>query len=434
MNDSLLIIDERNDYLSLIEVIIESEFQVNIIKSKSYDEANKYLDVRKDIKAILFNLNATCTNLENTNHIPLIAYGKDLAFLKDKETPYVENPFDEENLYSALGPLLTYKEDHLQIELDGTDTPLKKVNLITLGLFSEFSYDLYLKLSGDKFIQVGKEGNDDLKEIIEHYKSKKITHLYLKESDYYKYLDHAKSIIKANQSLSRENSKKFTTIEIFDFAFQISRDQLQAIGLTKFQEEFVHSAMEELIVDLKEHKTIYQRIKEFFKEPNYIVDHSLLTIYLCSMILKKMGWSNEQTIKQVIYAGFFHDIFITEELARIRSLEDLNLDRDKRLVLHHISAAAEILEGIKGINNDAHKMIIDHHELPDGTGYPHGLTANQLPPLSCVFILAHYIVDYLYDENFETKNLTTFIQQMQSVWDQGNFTRPYKCARSLLLD
>ena len=51
--ESLLIVDERFDFLNLIEVILESEFEINIIKASSNSEALTHLKTRDDIKAIL---------------------------------------------------------------------------------------------------------------------------------------------------------------------------------------------------------------------------------------------------------------------------------------------------------------------------------------------------------------------------------------------
>ncbi len=448
--ESLLIVDERYDFLNLIEVILESEFEINILKAVSNSEAKSMLQTRDDIKAIISRPapfhdqnedNPYFYNLDNAR-VPFISYCDELAneeiekLKSDNQyNAYLENPLDEQRLYNTLQNLLHIKGQSYKIENQGKDVSLKRIKLTTLGMFSKLSYDLYLKLGGEKFIQVGRQGNDDLSSILEHYKQKGVQHLYLKENDYARYLESAKEIIGQN-TLERESSgtQKFTTVEIFDFAFQISREQLNTIGISRMQEEVVHTAMKDLIVDLKEDKILYSMIKDFFNSQNYMSDHSLLMIYLSSMILSKLGWSNEQTLKQVIYAGFFHDMFVPEELARVKDLQILDSENERSQVLKHITKAAKVLEGVKGLNNDAHKMIMDHHERPDGKGFPHGLMANQLPPLSSVFIVAHHIVDHLYDVKFDTAHFAEFIQNMQGVWDQGNFKRIYTCARSLLLD
>lgn len=448
---TLLIVDERYDYLSLIEVILESEFQVKIVKANSGPEAKGFLQSEKDITAIISGPNPFKTiaednyylyNLQNKK-VPFISYcdefnSEDIQRFKSDHNKnlHLSNPLDETKLYSVLQNLLRLEGQSYKIENSkGEETALKKIKLSTLRMFSKLSYDLYLKLSGEKFIQVGKQGNDDLNSIVDHYTSKGIEHLYIQEQDYNRYLETAKAIISTNTRDRIETGRQtHTTVQVYDLAFQISREQLASIGITRMQEEIVHKAMENLILDLKENKNIYTMIKDFFNSQNYLTDHSLLIIYLSSMIVSKMGWSNDQTLQQIIYAGFFHDMFIPEELSKVQNINAIENKSERSAILNHISKAAQVMEGIKGINNDAHRMITDHHEKPDGSGFPIGLSANQLPPLSCVFITAHHIIDYLYGQNFETSTLATFIQGMQGTWDQGNFKRVYNCTRSLLLD
>ncbi len=455
MNNSnlqtLLIVDDRYDYLSLMEVILESEFEVNIMKANSAVEAKILLEGHHEINAIISGPHPFASenednyylyNLKNTN-LPFISYcselnSKDIDKLKhdNERNLYLENPLDEATLYPILENLLNIQGQSYTVENQkGVETPLKRIKLSTLRMFSKLSYDLYLKLNGEKFIQVGKQGNDDLNSIVEHYTSKGINHLYLQEKDYERYLETAKDIISTNtRDRLKSGEQKQSTVQLYDFAFQISREHLNCIGLTRMQEELVHQAMENIILELKNDKVLYSMIKDFYHRENYLTDHSLLIIYLSSMILSKMGWSNDQTLQQVIYAGFFHDMFIPEELSKVQNINAIDNEKDRSIILRHIKKAAHVLENIKRINNDAHKMIIDHHEKPDGSGYPLGLTSAQLPPLSCVFITAHHIVDYLYGQNFDTSMLASFIQNMQGQWDQGNFKRVYSCTRSLLLD
>lgn len=448
---TLLIVDERYDYLSLIEVILESEFHINIVKANSGLEAKGILQNEPNISAIISGphpfqiLNEDNYYLYNLGHgkVPFICYCPELnedeiekLKMDNSANIHLPNPLDETHLYGTLQNLLNLKGQSYTIEeKKGEETALKCIKLSTLTMFSKLSYDLYLKIGGEKFIQVGRQGNDDLNSVVDHYTTKGIHYLYLKEKDYNRYLATAKDVIETNtQDRVNTGQQKHTTVQIYDLAFQVSREHLKTLGVTRMQEELVHKAMENLLVDLKENKVLYSMLKDFYSNQDYLTNHSLLIIYLSSMIISKMGWSNNQTLQQIVYAGFFHDMFVPEELAKVQHLSELENEIDKAKVLKHIKKAADIMEGIKGINNDAHKMIVDHHERPDGSGYPMGLTASQLPPLSCVFITAHHIVDHLYNENFDSSNIASFIQGMQGEWDQGNFKRVYTCARALLLD
>ena len=39
-------------------------------------------------------------------------------------------------------------------------------------------------------------------------------------------------------------------------------------------------------------------------------------------------------------------------------------------------------------------IVLQHHELPDGSGFPRGLYHHQISPLACVFIVAQDLLDF----------------------------------------
>ncbi len=46
---------------------------------------------------------------------------------------------------------------------------------------------------------------------------------------------------------------------------------------------------------------------------------------------------------------------------------------------------------------DVERILLQQKERPDGSEFPSGITFKQLFPLSCLFIISHEFVDYLYD-------------------------------------
>lgn len=50
-----------------------------------------------------------------------------------------------------------------------------------------------------------------------------------------------------------------------------------------------------------------------------------------------------------------------------------------KLVKKHVDYSIEIIKGIKDINDDIINLVSTHHERHNGSGYPNGLTGNQIP-------------------------------------------------------
>jgi HD-GYP domain-containing protein (c-di-GMP phosphodiesterase class II) len=99
---------------------------------------------------------------------------------------------------------------------------------------------------------------------------------------------------------------------------------------------------------------------------DYVSNHSVLNIYFSSYLLTKLNWSNEQSLRQMIYACFYHDFEVEDHnLAHIDRLEELPPTADLKSYKDHPKRAAKLTEELKGLNHDAYKIVLDHHEKPD---------------------------------------------------------------------
>jgi hypothetical protein len=65
---------------------------------------------------------------------------------------------------------------------------------------------------------------------------------------------------------------------------------------------------------------------------------------------------------------------------------------ERSFAKQHPVQAARVAHQFKDLPADVELIIEQHHENPDGTGFPLGLKEHEIHPLSLVFILAHRIV------------------------------------------
>ncbi len=74
---------------------------------------------------------------------------------------------------------------------------------------------------------------------------------------------------------------------------------------------------------------------------------------------------------------------------------------------------------------DVDVIILQHHELPDGTGFPRGLHAKQISPLACLFIVAHEVVTVIMrnrDAGVDFQ-IREFLNDRKQVYATGNFKK-----------
>ena len=54
----------------------------------------------------------------------------------------------------------------------------------------------------------------------------------------------------------------------------------------------------------------------------------------------------------------------------------------------HVREAIEQMGTIPNLPPDIDQIILQHHELPDGSGFPNGIMANRISPLAAIFIFS----------------------------------------------
>lgn len=146
------------------------------------------------------------------------------------------------------------------------------------------------------------------------------------------------------------------------------------------------------ILSLEEEKTknqeqiIHSMIDMIESRDSYTAGHTKRVAQYCVLIAKEMGYSSAD-IEVLRNAAWLHDI------GKISTPDSVLLKPNKlsgseyELIQEHLSSGYEMLSKI-----DQYKVMADimreHHEKYDGNGYPRGLKANEIKPLSRIMIVA----------------------------------------------
>lgn len=138
-------------------------------------------------------------------------------------------------------------------------------------------------------------------------------------------------------------------------------------------------------------------------DAHYLRQHIHLLCQVMAGLGTRLGWISEKSVDKLIYIAYLHDIRFAQHphLARIQGKRDflqiestLN-EEEKNAFLESPAYAAEIARQDLSSFPDAIKILLQQKELPDSSGFPHGISGAQIAPLSSLFIVSHYFVDYV---------------------------------------
>ncbi|MBO0756723.1 MAG: HD domain-containing protein [Bradyrhizobiaceae bacterium] len=115
--------------------------------------------------------------------------------------------------------------------------------------------------------------------------------------------------------------------------------------------------------------------------------HCLLVTGVAVTFGQQLGFANADK-KKLAFAGLLHDIGKARiPLAILEKPGPLDAAETK-IMKQHPLLGLETLQGMKAIDPDMLDMVVHHHEYLDGSGYPHGLKANQLSDLVRIITIA----------------------------------------------
>ncbi len=177
------------------------------------------------------------------------------------------------------------------------------------------------------------------------------------------------------------------------------------------------------------HKELFLRLNVDRDVGNYFLSHIGLVINCSMAISQYMDWYNSKILERYIYAAYLHDVSLSAspELSKYKTVESMDADlwelgiHRYNLAIGHTEQSFKLVEAISDLPQDVEVMIRMHHERPDGTGFPFKADHKKMNPAVSVFIAAHDLADYIYDnENWDLKE---FIKSRQKTYLGNNFKK-----------
>lgn len=136
-------------------------------------------------------------------------------------------------------------------------------------------------------------------------------------------------------------------------------------------------AIESIITSLERNNDALVSVCLSKESDDYIYKHATSTAILAARFSRHLGHSSDVT-KNIAMGALLGDIgkiFIPSKiLYKPGKLTDEEFDVIKK----HSSYSNKYLEKFGKFDDATHKAAVEHHERVDGTGYPHGLSGDQI--------------------------------------------------------
>jgi HD-GYP domain-containing protein (c-di-GMP phosphodiesterase class II) len=297
---------------------------------------------------------------------------------------------------------------------DATGDEYCRINTELLLKVIPLQGDIYIRLSSIKFIKLFKKGDTfNAADLARYLTQKKIDYLYLKRDNCPEFIAKFKTALAA---IVQQKTVGLT--EVFDVAAKVQEsiiDLGRTFGFTPEIQEVVRQNVNLVISTIQGNTKLSFLLSQLQKGgESYVSRHSVVLAHLACALSTKMAWHSASTFEKLSYAALMHDVVLeSDKLAAIDTKEELKakiteLTKDEHdQVLNHPILASERLRDFAALPADVDTILSQHHERPDGTGFPRGLAGGRIAPLSALFIISHDIVTAYLREGLGPREFAT---------------------------
>lgn len=305
-----------------------------------------------------------------------------------------------------------------------------KISVASLNLTQPLAIDIYLRLARDRYCRrFSKEDQVDPNDLSKYCRDSETSFIYVKKDELDGWLS---SQNKELDSLLDGPTESQKTQEVTEENLEIVHNVVSQLGFTPKVEEIAKKTVALTLKALGNNPQLSDVLRKMrLQDGKYITSHSLMLAEIACALAHKLEWSSAPTFLKLTSAALLHDLTLANNrLARMRSPVDITKSNgftqdDAQNFKTHPISAAEYARKLRQLPADVDTIVLQHHEMPDGSGFPRGLYHHQISPLASVFIVAQDLLDFFMEnEGANDKDIfATFCEERAELYSTGNFKK-----------
>lgn len=190
-------------------------------------------------------------------------------------------------------------------------------------------------------------------------------------------------------AMTAENVRKFRSYGVFDKTNELKKqhkkkktvvdiEKISICSEINFDNKMFCLAVDHLNEMIFESKKTqwYVHFHTLANYADWLYSHSINTA-LISIVMGSAMKLDEEMIKDLAVGALLHDIGLLLVPSSILNKEDLLTNEESQAVEQHCILGKTMLEGTE-VSEMSKKIILQHHEKLDGSGYPNNFTERQI--------------------------------------------------------
>lgn len=291
-----------------------------------------------------------------------------------------------------------------------------------------FPFDLFLKLSDSKFIKLSNK-NDDVTVEVEKYAAKGVTEIFVIKSQYMEFLNQAQKNLQSKFEKEDIVHPTADNVMLLNDYHKILKDNFKSINISEKSIELTKSLAQASLKLVFSTPSIATLIAEFKDKCSEEFLKAITVGYMTSCMIDTFSWHSNQIKQKLVVTSILCDINLSSkellELKKNRFTPELLSEK----ILNHPQSIKKLIDVHKNkISQEVITIIEQHHEMPQGTGFPHKKNHQSITQLTAIYQVAHDFIEYMIDNNFADGSM---IEISGILHERYNLTVYKKAVRSL---
>ncbi|MCB9063154.1 MAG: hypothetical protein H6622_16640 [Halobacteriovoraceae bacterium] len=308
-------------------------------------------------------------------------------------------------------------------------TNFKSIKITVLQSYGEgIEIDLYLQMKSGRVLKIGHKG-DEARDLYEKYTQKGVDELFLTEDDYNFFVKTVRDRLSA--LVADEQTPEEKEVKALSSGHDLFKSILAQGGLDEERGPILKSLTNGTIKAISR-TNIFQKYKIFKQMCSEQYLHAMMTGYITSMMIDQTDWTNDENKHKVVMAALLCDVLLEQEDFKIMKHSLTKKDLPDRIIQHPLTTSQMLAKDSKFIPSETLTVVLQHHERPNGSGYPKSLQYQYIKPLSAFYIVANYFTEKVFTEDYTEENKNQKTLEVLGHVKEKFYSGPFRKAQEAL--
>lgn len=344
-------------------------------------------------------------------------------------TEILQRPFGEPEFLDAVYSCLSIKVSDDSLSFKHEEYCRIPIGLI-LKYADGFPMDLFLKLSSSKLVKISHKGSS-VQEVFDKYSKKGVMDIYCEKESYLDFINRLREGL-SSKFIPTQRGKS-NEIDTLDQSFAVIKESFSKLGLNEGTINLAKKVSQRTQEVIEKETNLFKFYQDFKKNCREEFVLSGMIGFTAVCMIETFEWKSQAIKEKCHLAITLRDILLSKnDFLEILEMNTKGKEIDPS-VKNHPDKIADFLNFTqkKWVAPEVLTIIRQHHERPDGSGFPHGLKANKIPLLSAICIVADAFVESMIKHDFDYQQKDKILSSIDDFYHQGEFRKASQALRNM---